>query len=683
MKLKEQIESKIAELQSQQFPNQYEYNFFEFISTRISESKDLSEVCNSDYLLALLTLEGHESFDVISDTFENINNCLNDCKDDINEDITFLLTTIDGLKRVHLLNEILRFDHEPTAKELDKIIKGYNPEKNGIISGKKSPKLEVVACVLGYKTIGLDIFDDFNKLQSFTRYVEKCENIDCKFTKFINYKRGYKSYSFCKKNYSKLSQIEVLIDNEEINSIDDIIDSMEISDILKAISERYYELSKDKKQFTKNINKQSALYTSMLEVINTLEEDKFINIKDEIFSKLDNSEISSEFIKALLEHNRKVYSKLELNNIKKDKYHQIEKLFSEKDIYLKELAEELRNLLLKEGNIEKLNDIIPFLKEIEFSWLHVNHPNYVQIILNTNKDILQDILNLIRNEVISKEFVTRHIGILMNQIQIPVDENDVEACYDLFRKNIILLSQNTNNLQQKIDKNESIVFLNTETLLTSLMLSKRYGLNLSSDNAKLYGLNILNHCENFDDLDQFIELGYKDYIQDNPQLLREDSQDIITRLSIITNIGLNPINKENRLKGSITNGKNFYVSNERLCEYRILTVDEYTKNEDFDILNTHKKMTISESTENLGIVEYLDSLFKISDLEYQINDVIVSRNKVLRNIECLRQYKDEYEESDIVLSAIIYHSVIDNNTIEFIHNKLSEYKAKVYKKENL
>ena len=680
MTLKQQFQNKINLLKSQEFPYENEYQFFDFLLERISKSKDLSELCNSDYLLALTTLEGKENFEVISETFSNICTYLNDEKTNVSDNIIYLLTTIYGLKKVNLLDDILKFENQPTAKEIDEIIKKYNPERDGIIFGKKGPKIELVACTVGYTSIGLDIFDNFNQLQAFSRHVSKCEDIDQKFTKFINYKEGYKEYAFLKKHYSKLAKVEIEVEDGETKTVNDMLSPMEIGDVLKQISDRYYQLSKNKKQFIKNTNKKILLYSSMLEIVDTLEEDKIANVKDDVFTKVDDSELSIEFLKILLEHNRKVYSKLELENIKKDKYNQIEKLFWENNIYINELNEETKNLLLKNGDIKVLKDIISFLQTSEFSWLHATHPNYVQIILNTTPTILQTVVSLIQNNVIEREFVKHHIGILMNDIKIPVNENDVLPCYGLFRKNISLLLQNTNNLYQKIAKNESIIFLDTEELLTSIELSKKYSLNLFSDNAKLYGLDLLNNIEKFDDLDQFIELGYKDYIQENPQLLRDDSKDIIDRLSIVTNIGLNPMNKENKLKSSIINGKNFYVANEKLNEYRLATVDEYMKNEDFDILNTKKRVSITKSTEKLCIVEYLDSLFKTSELEYQMNDMIISRNKVLRNIECLLQHKDEYDEAKIALSAIVYHSVIDNYTIEFIKSKLSEYKKKVYTK---
>ena len=185
MTLKQQLKGKIDILQLEQFSDEHEYRFFEFLSQQILESKDLSGICNNDYLLALITLEGKESFDVISESFAEIGHCLNDKRPDISEDIIYLLTTIHGLKKINLLDSVLELDHEPNGEEFDKIIKKYDPKRDGVIHGKKGPKLEVVACAVGYKSIGLGIFDDFDQLQTFTKHVSKCKDIDQKFTKFI------------------------------------------------------------------------------------------------------------------------------------------------------------------------------------------------------------------------------------------------------------------------------------------------------------------------------------------------------------------------------------------------------------------------------------------------------------------------------------------------------------------
>lgn len=681
MNLSAQIKSKIDDLKNEVFTDEEEYSFFEFLENKISESKNLEDVSNEDYLLALIALEKHEKFDDVCSFFSTICGCFDKPIVGIDDDIVCLLTTIYGLQKINLLNSILKLDHEPSSKELDDIMKKYDVKVDGVIAGKKSPRLEMVACTIGYKTLGMEIFDDFNHLQTFAKYVSKCDDIDRKFTKFLNFRDCCEDYWFLKKNYSKLSQLEVVVDNDEVKRVEDMIEPMDVSSDLKRISNHYSELTKRRKQFAKRITKQVTLYNNALEMIDSLEDGKIANIKDEIFAKLDDSEIIIEFMKEILEHNRKAYSKLNLENIKKDKYHQIEKLFGENNIYIKEINEYERSLLLKNGNIEMLKEIIPYLKMEALSWLNVNNPNYTQIILNTAPSILKTITDLIKRGVITTQFVMKYPEILISEIKFSVSKDSMEPKYNLFTENILLLLQCTSDLSQKISKNESLVFINAEELLSNIELSKKYELDLFSENAKMYGLNILNDSKKFDALDQFIELGYADYMKQNPQLLREDSDDIIIRLSIMSNVGIEPFNKEGRLKGSITNGKNFYVSKENLDNYRIIPINEYINNDDFSVLDSEKRTSISEEVEKLQIVEYLDSLFKISNLEYQINDTIISRNKVLRNIECLLKNRDEYNESEVILNAIIYHSVVDNSTVEFIKDKLSEYNKGAVKKK--
>lgn len=681
MNLREQIESKIEDLKNEVFDDEEEYAFFEFLENRISGSKNLDDVSNEDYLLALIALEKRDNFDDVCNFFEIICGCLDKPRCGLDDDIVCLLTTIYGLQKINLLDSILKLDHEPSSKELDDIMKKYDVKVDGIIAGKKSPRLELVACTIGYKTLGMGIFGDFDHLQTFAKYVSKCDDIDRKFTKFLNFRDCCEDYWFLKKNYSKLSQVEVMVDNEEVKSVDDMIEPMDVSGDLRRISNHYCELTKKKKQFTKKITKQITLYSNLLEVVNSFEEGKLANIKDEMFEKLDDSEIINEFMKEILEHNRKVYSKLNLENIKKDKYHQIEKLFAENNIYIKEINDLERNLLLKNGNIETLKEIIPYLKMEELCWLNVTNYNYTQIILNTMPSILKNIIDLIKRGVITTEFVMKYPEILINETKVYVGKDNIEPKYDLFAENILLLLQCTSNLAQKISKNESIVFMNTDELLSNIELCRRYELNFFSENCKMYGLNILNDIKKFDILDQFIEIGYADYMKQNSQLLREDSDDIFIRLSIMSNVGIEPFNKDGRLKGSITNGKNFYVAKENLSNYRIIPINEYINNDDFDILDTQKRISISEEIEKSQMVEYLDDLFKVSDLEYHINDTIISRNKVLRNIDCLLKNKDGYDEAEIMLNSIIYHSVVDNSTVEFIKDKLSEYNKDAVKKK--
>ena len=260
MNLREQIEAKIEDLKNEIFADEEEYAFFEFLENRISDSKDLDGVSNEDYLLALIALEKHENFDDVSSFFATICGYFDKPIVGLDDDIVCLLTTIYGLQKINLLNNILKLDHEPSSKELDDIMKKYDEKVDGIIAGKKSPRLEMVACTIGYKTLGMAIFGDFNHLQTFSEYVSKCEDIDRKFTKFLNFRDCCEDYWFLKKNYSKLSHVEVMVDSDDARSVDDMIEPMDVSSDLRRISNHYSDLSKRKKQFAKKITKQITLY---------------------------------------------------------------------------------------------------------------------------------------------------------------------------------------------------------------------------------------------------------------------------------------------------------------------------------------------------------------------------------------------------------------------------------------
>ena len=100
MNLREQIESKIEDLKNEVFDDEEEYAFFEFLENRISGSKNLDDVSNEDYLLALIALEKRDNFDDVCNFFEIICGCLDKPRCGLDDDIVCLLTTIYGLQKM-------------------------------------------------------------------------------------------------------------------------------------------------------------------------------------------------------------------------------------------------------------------------------------------------------------------------------------------------------------------------------------------------------------------------------------------------------------------------------------------------------------------------------------------------------------------------------------------------------
>jgi len=493
---------------------------------------------------------------------------------------------------------------------------------------------------------------------------------------FSNFARYRSYYTLAKDIKSKVSknsiiQKEGLMEMPDGSLIDvaDFLEEVDISHLTKRFSDRHFNLLKQMDSFRNSNNKQLKLCRQALEMLQQINDDNesIIKIDHNFISKLD-GDIALELIQMILEHNRRIFNELEIKNIQNNNYNIIESLFVQCNISLEDLPASEKDILFKNVQIEKLKQILPLLNSPNWSWLNCKHPNFVQVILNTSVEILKFLDNCLKSQIIDKSFIKQNIGVLIDKNKISVNEKDVVAMFLLFKNNVDLLNRSAWPLDRRVLKNLSLLLMPTKLLKETLNLAKNYQLDLKGENAKMYSLDILNCFENFDSLDSFIELGFADYAKQNVNILRNGSDKIVTRLSIYCNIGLNPMAKEDRLLGSITNGKNFYVADDDLENYKLLRVNEYLENENFAILTSSKRLTISKDTGQLEIVRKLDEAFKVSELEYQINDCIISRIKFLRNLECLLKVKSI--DIEVLFAALTYNSVLESDTLDFIKDCL-------------
>ena len=460
-----------------------------------------------------------------------------------------------------------------------------------------------------------------------------------------------------------------------------LLEIMDIENKLSEIKNYDAELAKQKSIFTKKKNKMIVCYNELLQIISQ-NNNKVIEIPYDLLEKTEDEELINAFIKNALEHNRSLYSQLVIENIKKDNYNMVEQLFYKYNINFNEFTLEQRQKITKYVNIDKMDMTLCCLEGNNWNWLNISNPIYIDVLLNTKFEIIKYIDELIKQSKIDVNFVISNPEILFENNVENVDNNkQYIGKYQLFKNNMIIVERNMFNPYPISKNNGELLLMPPELLLSMIDLMHQYQLKLNNERLKTYAFDILNHPEYLDDLDTFIELGYKDIIIENPYLLCQKSKEILTRLTITQNIGLDVVNKDNQFHSNITTGKGFYVANEQLKDYQTYTTEKYIKDSNFIILKELQRTKISEDTKLLGIVEFLDQHFKVSELEYQFEDTIISRMKVLRNIETILNYSNEINEVEAAFSSIIYGSVMDDYTIEFIRSKLSEYKIKGTKKK--
>ena len=130
--------------------------------------------------------------------------------------------------------------------------------------------------------------------------------------------------------------------------------------------------------------------------------------------------------------------------------------------------------------------------------------------------------------------------------------------------------------------------------------------------------------------------------------------------------------------GSIIKPSEIYdiINDEDISEYVPNSVNRFLD------ANAYKAIYMNKGKANAtSIVEELEQ-YSVSDLEYNINGIIISKPKVLRNFTILEQDPgcSELSRYQKIFNAIIYGSVLDEQSINMISNVFGTPGQKLAKK---
>ena len=125
-------------------------------------------------------------------------------------------------------------------------------------------------------------------------------------------------------------------------------------------------------------------------------------------------------------------------------------------------------------------------------------------------------------------------------------------------------------------------------------------------------------------------------------------------------INLNVVNSDNSFIGSIITGDNFYIPDNKLDDFIIDYADKYISCDNF--------INIDISDSDYGYISKLENYYYDS-VSYKINDKIISKNRILRNINVL---KEGNSSEEALLKAIIFKSIdLAEDDISTIYNLTS------------
>lgn len=383
---------------------------------------------------------------------------------------------------------------------------------------------------------------------------------------------------------------------------------------------------KDKKlKFDKNIKRKKNI---LQELKNDIINNKYIDI-----SKLENSIDDKKLLCGLIIYENDFLNSSYDKELENNKYLKENEL-STKEKILKQYKfdinpnkilinnEELINIL------QKINNVIPKIKE---------YTNITMCIINNICYLdLDRILSLLLNNHITLEFILDNISELSNKTML-----------DNFFDNINLLLQYNMNIKNVIKYDENILFYSNKNLNNMLNIYSKYLINFSGDYINFeflkYDLSYI--------IDKFIEIGEYDLIKNNPSLINKESLNIINRIIVFKNLGNEIVNEQNKLRGSLRKEENFILTNNEINEIVITNYEELMDGMIFDILSSEEIVNVVEVD-----LTFIDK-YLISNIYYDFDGVVISKNKIEKNMNMLlySDMKDKYSYNELLYYSIIYN----------------------------
>lgn len=429
-------------------------------------------------------------------------------------------------------------------------------------------------------------------------------------------------------------------------------------------------LKKQVKEEVSSINKRMRKLENFVYKLSYVSKQSIIKI-DEYDEYLFDPEIKRLFIEYCLEHNLNACKEIEEKNkeYKNNNLNKLELLFTKYGFNFNNLFIEEQKAIIKVSEIKNIEDTLALIKYSELLFLADYHKEFTKLITDTSIDTIKTVDCALKSKIIDKNFIVNNLEILFD-----------EEKYNNLSKNINLLTIYNIDLVNITKKNSHVLMVDNNVLTLIFNILSEYNFTLDKDN----NYDILTNENLLDIVDNFIELGLFSLLKENQKYLNKDSSNIVKRIIISNIIGINYINGNNKLIGQVATGNKFYVSPEKYDNYIINEGECYLNPSCVKELECNNRCVISDEIKNSEAIMKLDELYQKSKLVYEINGVTISRNRVLRNLEVLKERSD-MDITDVLYQAIIYKmipNVSDEKLIEIYNSlKLLDLQNnKIYKK---
>lgn len=306
----------------------------------------------------------------------------------------------------------------------------------------------------------------------------------------------------------------------------------------------------------------------------------------EIVKYIEDDDIENQVLKAIIAHNAKYYSKLEeeYNLLSKNTVKNYQVLLNDLNINYDEFDIEK----IMHNTLDDIKEMVNVLNKLEIS-----DNDKLNVLANSDLETLLKVSDFIFKGFIPKQEVISDISILFTN----------DSKFNSYLENIKFLDNY--NINPYLFKNSlSIMFNGSDLLKNGLEVLNSYGLIDSIKTTSDFSFFYEDYISR---IDKMIELGYYSFLKDNLGLLNYTN---INRLEMLKTLG-EEVNSMDQMI-FILESESFFVPDS--------LIDSYLPDE----VSLHDEIFISK--DNLAE-------FGVDNLTYNISGILVSSNKVSRELE--------------------------------------------------
>lgn len=412
--------------------------------------------------------------------------------------------------------------------------------------------------------------------------------------------------------------------------------------VLKYEGEVLKEYDKKTKQVRRQIGKDEETI-KLLEKLNSNLGKQLLSMADvrKLFGNFNLSDEQKEIIlEKIVIGNRKYLNRKVIHFGSKEEI----KMLLAKYKYDYELLDKDTKINIGKVNKEQIDKDLEALKKLH---IRLTYNNLAMIINKGIEASFYYLEVLFKREVIDNEIIN-------NNIQLLVEKNYLDNVYG----NIIMLEQNGINIKEHscVD----LLMKDSKYLEQMISMYNKYNINLGN-----LDYNILGEDKYLDLIDMFVEQGLYDFIKNNSQYISQEGFNVVKRVRINNLIGEDIINN-GELVSDVVNENLFGIYNNFLDEYCSNSISLFQNDDLVRILDESRRIVISDDLLQNSIIKDIDSKY-LEDNIYNIGGILISRNKVLRNYEQIKNsdYSD-YSDEEKVFNAMIYNSIFSCEQLEII-----------------